>query len=146
MVGRENLNKSLKLIYFFLLVAQLGQGVWICVTKEQANPTRWSLEDPSPNRATSPDHSIPMVSSLLRYSLCSSRSYVTTSQGTFFSTNLWASTCYRSLFTSDHYLHGMPEFMSIIRWWWVHEANHNIFEVIWQLLLQVTNQVLWGKK
>ena len=40
------------------------------------------------------------------------------------------------------YLHGMPQLMGIIWGWGVHEADHDVLEVIGKLLLQVPNQVL----
>lgn len=65
--------------------------------------------------------------------------HTVTSQDSSLSTEILPCTYYRYIFVLDHYLHGMPEFMSIIGWWWVHEANHDVFEVVWKLLLQVTN-------
>ena len=95
---------------------------------------RWALEVPP--FLTHPP-SISFVSSLRRSSLPSliTRSSVTGQVPH-----------YGNSFASDLYLHGVPELVGIVGGRWVHEAHHDLLEVIGKLLLQVTNQVLWREK
>lgn len=95
---------------------------------------RWALEVP-PFLTTPP--SISFVSSLCRSSLPSLITH---------SSIIGQVPHYGNIFSSDLYLHGVPELVGIVGGRWVHEAHHDFLEVIGKLLLQVTNQVLWREK
>lgn len=46
----------------------------------------------------------------------------------------------------EDYLQGMPKLMGIVGGWWIHQANHNFFKVMREILFQVCYQILEKKK
>lgn len=108
--------------------------VWVCTTGESTDPAAGLWRSPL---SWHPPSSISFVSSLCRSSLPSLITH---------SSIIGQVPHYGNIFSSDFYLHGVPELVGIVGGRWVHEAHHDFLEVIGKLLLQVTNQVLWREK